>query len=176
MKCLILASILFTHTVHAQEKPLLYSKVLVLDSVSKNDIYDRALLWCSKSFKDSKSAINVKDKESGIIAGKAFFLSGYKMPRKKDSVLSVTFSNYYFDLLIEIKDGKARFSLSNIMLKEMDQEFLVNENSKPPFKVWLQPDSRTQLEWDISKKYFIASMEVLSGLLYSDLVKKPDNW
>jgi hypothetical protein len=66
----------------AQDYPLTYSRVLKVDSTSKTELFDKAMVWCSKSFNESKSAINVKDKESGIIAGKALLTSYYKIPKK----------------------------------------------------------------------------------------------
>ena len=106
-----------------QDSLLTYSKILKVDSVSKNEIFDKTLIWCSKAFTDSKSAINVKEREGGIIGGKAYYQSFYKVPKKKDSTLGVIFSNYYFDWLIEIKEGKLRFSATNLLLKELNSDY-----------------------------------------------------
>lgn len=157
-------------------EPLIYSRVLSLDSVNKSDIYDRALIWCSKSFTDSKGAINVKDKESGLIAGKGLLKNYYKIPRKKDSVDCFLFVDYYFDWLIEVKDSKARLSLKNIEVEENDINFPVTNSLNPPIKVMFQSPEKQQLIWDLSKKSFIRYMDLISNNLHSDLIKKSDNW
>jgi hypothetical protein len=156
--------------------PLVYSRVLIADSVLKSDIYDKALIWCSKSFTDSKSAINVRDKESGIIAGKAMIKNYYKVPGKKDSALSFIFADYYFDWLIEVKDGKARFSTKNVSYNDDTGDHPVYINSKPPGKVMFQAAAKTQMEWDMSKKYYIIYMDAITEGLYSDMKQKKDNW
>jgi hypothetical protein len=158
------------------DEPLIYSRVLTLDSITKGDIYDKALIWCSKSFSDSKDAINVKEKESGIIAGKASIKNYYKVPGKKDSVASWIFSDYAFDWLIEIKDGKARFTTKNVAYHDDLGDHPVYVNSKPPGKVMFQKPEKTQMEWDMSKKYFVTYMDAITETLYSDLRKKNDNW
>lgn len=158
------------------DEPLIYSRVLIVDSALKGDIYDKALIWCSKSFSDSKNAINVKDKESGIIAGKASIKNYYKVPGKKDSAVSFIFSDYIFDWLIEVKDGKARFSTKNIAYHDDLGDHPIYINSKPPGKVMFQKPEKTQIEWDMSKKYYGIYMDAITETLYSDLRKKNENW
>ena len=145
-------------------------------TLSKNEIFDKALVWCSKAFNDSKSAINVKERDGGIIGGKAFFVSPYKVPKKKDSTSGMVFNNYYFDWLIEIKDNKLRFTANNIILKELDRDFMVTSKKQAPFEVWLQPKSKTELEWRLSKEFFIRNLDELMLSLHNDLVKKDINW
>ncbi len=96
--------LILTKFLIGQDSLLTYTKILKVDSLSKNEIFDKSLIWCSKTFVDSKSAIKVKERESGIIGGKAFYQSFYKVPKKKDSITGLLFTNYYFDWLIEIKD------------------------------------------------------------------------
>jgi hypothetical protein len=158
------------------DEPLVYTRVLLIDSSTKGDIYDKALLWCSKSFSDSKGAINVKDKESGIVAGKASIKNYYKVPGKKDSSASWIFSDYYFDWLIEVKDGKARFSTKNVAYHDDLGDHPVYINSKPPGKVMFQKPEKTQMEWDMSKKYFVVYMDAITENLNTDLKQKKDNW
>lgn len=57
--------------------------VIKLDFISKNEIYDKTIIWCSKSFPDSKSAIRIKKCEGGNISRKLYYLSTYKMTNEK---------------------------------------------------------------------------------------------
>jgi hypothetical protein len=172
-------SILTVVSLKAQQQtddPLIYSRVLIIDSALKGDIYDKALIWCSKAFSDSKNAINVKEKETGIIAGKASIKNYYKVPGKKDSAVSFIFSDYIFDWLIEVKDGKARFTTKNVAYHDDLGDHLVYINSKPPGKVMFQKPEKTQIEWDMSKRYYGIYMDAITETLYSDLRKRNDNW
>jgi hypothetical protein len=159
-----------------QDTALSYSHILKVDTLSKNEIFDKTLIWCSKAFKDSKSAINVKERDGGIIGGKAFYLSPYMVPKKKDSALGVVFNNYYFNWLIEIKDNKLRFTANNIILKELEKNFIVTTKKQAPFEVWLQPKSKTDLEWRLSKDYLMKNLNKLMLSLQRDLTKKDAEW
>jgi hypothetical protein len=178
MKRLLVLLVLFllTKLSIGQDSLLTFTKILKVDSISKNEIFDKTLVWCSKSFIDSKSAINVKERDGGIIGGKAYYQSLYKVPKKKDSTIGVIFNNYYFDWLIEIKEGKLRFSATNILLKELNSDYVVSTKINAPFEVWLQPKSKTELEWKLSKEYFIKNLERLLDSLYDDLALKNPDW
>lgn len=157
-------------------EPLTYSRVLSLDSITKGDVFDRSLIWCSKVFADSKGAINVKDKESGIIAGKASLKNYYKIPRKKDSTACFFFVDYLFDWLIEVKDNKARLSLKNVEVEESEIKYPVTNSIDPPVKIYFQSPEKQQLIWELSKKSFLIYMDAIAENLYSDLKRKADNW
>jgi hypothetical protein len=178
MKRLSLLCLLAFYTIfgYSQDSLLTYSRVLVADSVSKNDLFDKALIWCSKSFNESKSAINVKDKESGIIAGKASIKNYYKVPGKKDSTASWIFSDYIFDWLIEVKEGRVRLSTRNVVYRDELGDHPVYVNGKPPMRVMFQKPEKTQIEWDMSKKYYIVYMDAIAETLLADLKQKADNW
>lgn len=173
---LITLSLFFSSITFGQDTALTYVHVIKLDTLSKNEIFDKTLIWCSKAFKDSKSAINVKEREGGIIGGKAFYLSPYMVPKKKDSTLGIVFNNYYFDWLIEIKENRLRFTANNIILKELDNDFIVTTKKEAPYQVWLQPKSKTELEWQLSKKYFLRNLDKLMVSLQDDLLKKDVDW
>lgn len=177
-KVILLIGILFftSKLIFGQDTALTYSHVSKFDTLSKNEIFDKTLIWCSKAFKDSKSAINVKERDGGIIGGKAFYLSPYNVPKKKDSTLGMIFNNYYFDWLIEVKDNKLRFTANNIILKELERDYTVTTKKQAPFEVWLQPKSKTELEWKLSKEYLIKNLDNLMFSLYDELARKNADW
>lgn len=167
---------LYLNTAYCQDSLLVYSRVLNFDTIGKGKIFDKTLIWCSKAFTDSKSAINVKERDGGLIAGKAFYQSAYKVPKKKDSVAGLMFNNYYFDWLIEIKGNKLRFTANNVLLKELDNDYIVTNKKNAPFEVWLQPKPKTDLEWQLSKEYFLKNIDRLISSLYQEIVKKEIDW
>jgi len=182
MKKYIILSILCVTTLltHAQDSAFTYIRIIKLDSLNKNEIFDKTLIWCSKSFNDSKSAINVRERESGIIAGKAYYNSDYKIPKGKDSILMSKkaiqyFVHYHFDWLIEIKDQKLRFSISNIKLAESDKEYDL-ATTKPPYGFLDQSTSKTSLHWMLSKRALPNNLDRLLATLESEIRLKKSDW
>lgn len=172
---LITLLITLTLNTYGQDSLLTYSRIIKVDSTTKTELYDKAMIWCSKVFNESKSAINVRDKESGIIAGKALLNSYYKVPKKKDSALSWVYSNYYFDWLLEIKENRLRFSVKNIALHEDSGDYLVKVNDKAPIKIAFASEEKIKTEWECSKIGLLKNIDILANSLYTDLLKK-DNW
>ena len=164
--------LLFSSQAFSQDSLLTYTKVLHSDSLSKGEIYDRSMIWFSRSFGNSKSAIFVQDKNSGIIGGKAYYQCLYKIPTKKDSVLGTVYRDYYFNWTLEIKDGRCRFSIKDLVYSWMDVDHVVTTSSKPPVKILFQSSEKTELEWKLSKQYFIIGMDQLMSALNNDLMEK----
>jgi hypothetical protein len=184
MKGLFLLPVLFvvglTSPSFGQDTALTYQRVLKFDSLTKTQIFDKSLIWCSKSFKDSKSAIRVKERDGGVIAGKAFLNSYYKIPGKKDSTEGLVFVDHSFDWLMEIKDGKLRFTASNIKYEYLSPTYPasydVTSSDKPPIPILFRSKEKNELEWKLSKMYFFVNLDNLMNLLYSDIVSKKDDF
>jgi len=181
-KISVILSILIPVISFSQDSALTYSRILKFDSLSKDEIFDKALIWCSKHFEyGSKHAIDVQERNSGIIAGKATYENKYKIPSKKDSVWMFSqFTNYRFSWLIEIKDGKLRFTTNNIEVIEentpgyADHTYYPGIDKQPVFL--MQAKSKTKLYWELSQQYFIKNMDDLISSLNNDLVAKKSDW
>lgn len=83
-----------------------FSKIITFDSTcSKDLIYNKFAINIAKIYNDSKSVIQLSDKEQGIIICKGVFEIGTFWG-------AVGYWNY--TLTIEIKDSKARITISNL--------------------------------------------------------------
>ena len=83
--------------------------------MSKNEIYDNAILWLADGFKWSKAVINFKDRETGTIAVnsladvKIYF--GVRLPVKFNIKIDIKENKYrlkYFDVIIVNDDGSEK--------------------------------------------------------------------
>lgn len=176
MKLLLLA-LLLPVLGSAQDSLFSFVRVYQFDGISKADIYDKAQIWCSKAFIDSKSAINVRDKESGLLGGKGFYKNYYKIPRKKkDSIGGVLYNDFHLDWLIEVKDGKLRVSLTNFNMKETYGTFIVTTSDRAPYKLPLLSKERLDTEWQCAIAYLKTNLDELCAGLQADIRKPKDNW
>lgn len=84
-----------------------YSDVVFVDSlVNKQELFSRAREWFAKTYKSSTSVIQMEDKESGIIVGKALMNVYHK-------ALGSNFPSGYinYTISIYIKDGRYKYEI-----------------------------------------------------------------
>jgi len=74
-------------------------------NLTKNEIYDKSLEWMAQAFHDSKSVIELKDRENGKIIGKG-------MTSFTNVVAEIPCR---FTMVLETKDGKYRTSYNNFV-------------------------------------------------------------
>lgn len=177
----IVAVLLISTFCYSQNEPLTISNIIQIEDIKKDSIFYYTMLWCSESFKDSKNAINVTDKEAGLIAGKATYISKYKIPRKKDSVDGYTFSRYSFDWRIEIKDNKLKYTIINpsinLSLNSTPEYYPVYLNSTCPVVYLFISKKKTDIEWNIANDYFAKNITYLFGTIKDYINKnKQTNW
>jgi len=88
-----------------------YSQVFNLDSTSSKDIYISAKKYFLDNYKNPKEVIQIDDKESGLIAGKAYTdvyisLGGLFNSSSKEKM--------YYTISIYIKDNKYKLEIKDI--------------------------------------------------------------
>lgn len=160
--------------VNSQDSLYTFSIIIKADSLTKAQIFDKASVWCSKIFYSSKAAINVSNKEGGVLAGKANIHVSYKIPTKKDSTISIVYNDYYFDWLIESKDGRLRFSGNNFELKDWINSYPVTQAIIPPDEFGKKRE-RWRTAYELSRKQLEYSLNTLAASLEKELRIK-DNW
>jgi hypothetical protein len=110
MKKLILVLLISSVNCYAQDFPSPFN-FSVIDSCpcSKDDLYNRALLWVVKAYNSSKDVIQMQDKETGVIVCKALI----EVPGQKNafgSPLGIDYVDY--TLTIKVKEGKYKIAYS----------------------------------------------------------------
>lgn len=83
-----------------------YQEVVKVEGATKDELYVRAREWFARSFKSSKSVIQMEDKEAGKIIGKGSSSGLYTVlmstvPYKLDFTVSIT-----------VKEGRYRYEIS----------------------------------------------------------------
>jgi hypothetical protein len=89
-------------------------EVIQIDSATKKELYSRAKMWVSEAFKSANNVIQLDDADNGIL-----LLKGITMIEVK--TLVKTQMNMRFTLKIEAKEGKYRYSLTNITVADIEE-------------------------------------------------------
>jgi len=86
-----------------------YSEVILVDSLTtKQELFSRAREWFAKTYKSSTNVIQMEDKESGKIVGKALM----QVYHKQFGMIGESgYINYTISLYL--KDGKYKYEITN---------------------------------------------------------------
>ncbi|UEG48964.1 DUF4468 domain-containing protein [Ferruginibacter lapsinanis] len=161
--CLIIIELSF-----GQDKPMRYDKVINQIPLGKEQLFDRVLLWFDRSFFNNEDVIKVTNRKAGMIAGKAVFYSGYKVPVNNiDSVNDDKFVNYNFEWTIWINNNYIYFSIPQIYINGTT---LVTTAKKCPIVILAQSDEITDSQWNLAKIYLIKNLDVLLDSLQYKLL------
>lgn len=106
MKNLLIIAVMFLSHASCGQSAFEFSQIDTI-AASKSDLFVRALSWMSKVFKSSKTVIQMQDKESGRIIGKAAIVWRYRF--MGDGCVSLI----HYTITIDVKDNKARIALSD---------------------------------------------------------------
>ena len=84
---------------------IVYSEVIHVDSlVMKQELFSKAREWFAKAYKSSTNVIQMEDKESGKIVGKALMQVYYK--NRQDGYINYTIS-------IQVKNGRYKYEVTD---------------------------------------------------------------
>lgn len=99
----------YTQNNNTEIKTLPIEQKILLDSITKNDLYNNFIVWVGRNF-NSSNVIQTQNKETGTIIIK--FILNCNTPTPN---LNTTGYHTYCSLEINCKDGKYRLIFSNIV-------------------------------------------------------------
>lgn len=110
---LVIVCVLGVLNSNAQEK-ISYSKVIKVDSVSADGIFISIKNWLSMEFKKGNNAIELEDKDAGLIIANAN--SGYECSKRGIAYIWAD-GSIEFKIKIQIKNERFKITLTNFILK-----------------------------------------------------------
>lgn len=136
--------------------------VVSLDSMRAPDIYKLAHRWVAKSFHNKDKVIQ-SEVENEMISG-----NGYEQPFVKISAL--TYGDLSYSFTMEIKDGKLRLTLLNMITATRTSSFKVEVYCCKPGGT-IRANSQSQ---NIKENIELYAKQLVNSLL--ELRNKKDDW
>jgi len=106
-----------------------YEQISVIDSTTKDEIFRRAKLWSVNDIHTQKSTIESEDKDSKYMIYKTTFSIPFELPEMYGTKMPLTFWNYDCVINFQIKNAKAKVSISGFELRGLDNTFTGNEST-----------------------------------------------
>jgi len=168
--------------IDSETKKINYSEVVFLDSsITKQELFSRAREWFAKAYKSSLNVVQMEDKESGKIIGKALMQVYHK-------ALGANYPSGYINYTISIylKDGRYKYEITNFY---HSGEYTGSGNKIPDYGACEEMINTTKKTMGISYQktfnYYLFQMDrdikVLISDLKSSMIKNvvatnKDNW
>jgi hypothetical protein len=136
-----------------KDNDIFYQDVVNVDGATISDMFLKAKTWAAETFVDSKEVIQVEDKEAGLLVLKGVIKSSGHNAAVRDA-------KHWFQLKIDFKDGKYRYTLNeiqydfNVAVLDVRQDYSFN------FYEWLIFD-----ETNLSKRKREKVAEGMSAFL-----------
>ncbi|MCX6302425.1 MAG: DUF4468 domain-containing protein [Bacteroidia bacterium] len=157
-----------------------YPKVVDCPETDKTELYKRAMDYFADNYSDVNSVIQERDVVNGIIIGKGVF----KKVQVHTSVLKNSIVDTWHILKVEVRDGRAKITLS---LTQYDESV---RGSEPPDIHYLYPITKQYpfnpagYEKDLYEQAFKISLQkaveaiasVERALLEKSTKEKKDTW
>jgi len=94
-------------------KKVIYQEVMQQQG-SKDVLYEKALSWATKYYKNPRDVIREKEKDKGRLKAKARFYIFYTDPKKGTETRAHTIE---YTLVVELKEGMYRYEVTDINYK-----------------------------------------------------------
>lgn len=149
------------------ETKLITYQEVVTTSGTPLELYNRAIEWINKQYKNPADATKVRNPSSGLIE----IIHRIELSRKEKGV-TVGSGIVDYSMKLEMKDGRFRYTITNFNLKDV---------SRQPVERWMDKDDKSYSPlWDDYLKqvdaFTLNLIESLKQGMQPPAPKQPDVW
>lgn len=93
------------------QTPLIYTEVVNVDNVSKDELFNRAKNWFATAYSSSSDVLQLADSENGQLIGKALFKFSPISLNASDRVKG----NIKYTIKVSVKEGRYKYEISDFI-------------------------------------------------------------
>lgn len=149
------------------ETKLITYKEVVTVAGTPAELFNRAIEWINKQYKNPADATKVRDQASGVIE----IVHRIEISRTEQGATLVA-GRVDYSMKLEMKDGRFRYTITNFNMKDISRQPLeryMDKNDKAYIPAW--DDYLKQVD-DFTRKM----IESLKNGMQTPAEKKPDTW
>ena len=102
---------------------IVFTEVVKADSASKAELYSKAREWFALNFKSADAVLEMDDKESGKLIGKAW--QNINTPL----LVRTTLTKIFYTIKIQLKDNRYKYTITNIYYKSYPNQLDLDPQS-----------------------------------------------
>ena len=142
-----------------------YTNVVHTDStLLTEDLFTLARIWFAETFRTSRAVIQMEDKQSGVLIGKAEVPILYKS-------LGVThdLQNVLFTLSLYFKDGRYKYEVTDFIYQQQSPSPLIEFNDIPFEYIYFNKDLGVRKYNKKTRLSFVSQLDTQIKLILNDL-------
>jgi hypothetical protein len=93
------------------QNALIYTEVIPVDSVSRDELFNRAKIWFVSAYNNSSEVLQIVDSENGQLVGKALFKFKPISINSSDRVIG----NIKYAIKISVKEGRYKYEVTDFI-------------------------------------------------------------
>lgn len=135
-----------------------YIEVIQVDSVTKDQLFERAKRWFVDTYKSSQDVIQLEDKENGEIIGKGVLSSSWQ-----STAISLQPVDIWHTVTIQAKDNRYRYIITDLQISYTVDATQYTQRTEVdlPFEEW---NVRRKAN---AKKYYLVLDEQMQSIIKS---------
>ena len=147
-------------------KLVVYKEVVTIAG-TPSELFNRAIEWINKQYKNPTDATKVRNPATGLIE----IIHRIELTYEQDGVIRPA-GIVDYSMKIELKEGRYRYTITNFTLKDI---------SRQPIERWMNKKDKAYIPaWDsYLKQIDDATRKLIESLkqgMQPPVVKKPDEW
>jgi len=144
---------------------IVYTNLVKAENSTKADLYQTGWKWFGQMVKGGAMSVLMYDASVGEIIGSQGISCHYQ---KDNSIDSISTTTLYFSLALEFKDGKYRYTISDVHIFDVESNIAIYLDGKRDR--WF-----TDHEWFSLKVYADANIRVFISDMETAMSYGPDN-
>lgn len=152
--------------VDPETKLITYKEVVTVEG-TRSELFNRAIEWVNKQYKNPVDATKVRDQASGVIE----IIHRIELT-KVDQGVTLLAGTVDYSMKLELKDGRYRYTITNFTNKAV---------SRQPIEKWMNKEDSSYLPVyeNYLKQVNDSMLNLIAGLkkaMLAPAAKKPDTW
>lgn len=148
-----------------------YSKVVQVEGVSKNQLFNNAKIWLADTYGDLDAVIELEDREQGLI-----IVEGYFRALSNGSYGTEISVRVRHSLKIQTKDGRYKYTLYNLIANYPSNQYS-SGGTKSFESIFEDEDKLNKADFKLKDSSLIQMLDILVGLnLGMKKAQEEDKW
>lgn len=148
------------------DSQVVYTNIITVDGVSKDELYKRARLFIVKNYKSANAVIQLDDKESGHIIGKGVLT----VVTDGGDLLGASETKVNHTISIMVKDGRYKYEVSDLSVIGQ----LGSTQTTTPMEYYITSKNKFQKRFSVDAHTYISIF--VQSLIDAMNTKVKDDW